>query len=858
MFGPIDKKNAHEMDLELAHEQNRLLLAKIDLMERASHIGLWDMAIAYDDSGEPLYSFTYSDEMRHILGYSDETDFPNKFSSWNDRLHPDDNAAVVDAYEKYLSDKTGETHYDVEYRLKKKNSEYAYFHDFCDAFRDEYGNITRVMGALIETTEKLRLEKLLQAVNSAIDLLLQAQVGEFETALWRSMGMMAHAVNADRVRLWRNYTENGELYCTQMYEWSEGAEPQQGRRITIGVSYKNDLPGWEDKLSGGQCINSIVRDMSPKEQARFTPQGILSLLMIPVFLRDKFWGFVGFNDCHKERLFTANEESILWSGSLLITNALLRNEMTQELASALDKAQEASRAKSYFLSNMSHEIRTPINAIVGMTRIGKTAPNVEKKDYAFGKIEDASAHLLGVINDILDMSKIEANKFELSYTEFDFEKMLQMVVNIIGFRVNEKNQKFFVNLDPKIPKRLVGDDQRLAQVITNLLSNAVKFTPELGTIIMDLRLVGEDNDSCTIEVSVTDTGIGVSPEQQKRLFSSFEQAESNTSRKFGGTGLGLAISKYIIELMNGEIWVVSELGKGAEFAFSVKLGRASEEQPQLSADVNIRNIRIFAVDDELETKEFFSALAQRMGIHCDIAADGRDALAMLSGTERYDIYFVGWKMTGINGVDLAREIRAKGITEPICIMVSAYEWISVEHDAKSAGINGFLAKPLFPSSLMDCLNSNIGIIGSSAADGVASDQTTSFKGCYILLAEDVEINREIVQALLEPTQVEIDNAVNGLEAVRLFTVSPQRYDLILMDIQMPEMDGYEATRRIRALDIEKAGSIPIIAMTANVFKEDIERCLEAGMNAHVGKPIDFDELLDVIKHYFYSAPGQPL
>ena len=619
-------------------------------------------------------------------------------------------------------------------------------------FTEQETEVLRSVGLmLVSAMEHIALTKdikqrdeLFSAVNNATTLLLEAEVDEFETALWHSMGMMAHAVHADRVRLWKNYIIDGKLYCSQLYEWSEGAVPTQGSIITLSSSYDDDLPGWEDKLRGGQCINCLVRDMLPKDQERLKPQGILSLLIVPVFLRDEFWGFVGFNDCHRERLFSPNEESILWSGSLLITNALLRNEMTQELAQALAKAQAANQAKSDFLSNMSHEIRTPINAIVGMTMIGKTAADSNRKDYAFEKIEDASSHLLGVINDILDMSKIEANKFELSDLEFDFNKMLQMVTNIIGFRVSEKNQEFTVTVDPKIPDRLIGDDQRLAQVITNLLSNAVKFTPDEGSIKMDLTYDGEEDDLCSVKFKITDSGIGISPEQQERLFNSFEQAESSTTRKYGGTGLGLAISKRIIELMNGEIWVDSDLGKGSVFTFFVKLQRVSESI--IDENSQSEEVRANGSDDENST----DAMGNRLSI-------GRK-------------------------------------------------------------------KP-------------------------EQKEAASYPGHRILLAEDVEVNREIVVALLEPTLVEIDCVVNGAQAVEAFRASPEVYDMIFMDIQMPEMDGYEATRIIRAMDSEKAKEIPIIAMTANVFREDIDRCIEVGMNGHIGKPIHYNELIGAVDKY---------
>ena len=742
-------------------------------------------------------------------------------------------------------------------------------------------------------------DQLLSAVNNATTLLLQADADEFENALWSSMGIMAGAVDAERMRLWKNSTVDGKLYCTQLFEWSEGVEPQIGKAHTIDVLYDDALPGWEERLSRGQCINSIVRDMSIKEQERLAPQGILSVLIVPVYIREEFWGFVGFNDCHREREFTTNEESILRSGSMLIANALLRNEMTQELASALEDARAASQAKTRFLSNMSHEIRTPMNAIVGMTMIGKSAEDAEKKDYAFEKIEGASSHLLGVINDVLDMSKIEADKFELSNIDFNFEKMLQKVVNFIGFRVNEKGQKLSVKLDPRIPQRLVGDDQRLAQVIANLLSNAVKFTAEQGTISLQLHFIEEEQVAemlksertpdtvksaqkadmtesklitattksevsrggsitetqsgekgpCTIKIEVTDSGIGISEEQQKRLFSSFEQAESSTSRKFGGTGLGLAISKRIVELMNGRIWIESELGKGATFAFIVQLGYAADEIRQPISAADFKKIRVLVVDDKPESQEYFSAIAARTGFTCDVASGGQEAMEMLRREGKYDICFVDWKMPEMDGIELSREIRANGVNDPVIIMISAYDWNVIEVEARSAGINSFLSKPLFSSDVVDCINTHVNSKDISKIDRLVKETKESFRGLHILLAEDVEINREIVITLLEPTQLKIDCAVNGSEAVRLFSDEPEKYDLILMDLQMPDMDGITATVKIRALEIARAKEIPIVAMTANVFKEDIEKCIESGMNDHIGKPIDYDELLSKLKRY---------
>jgi signal transduction histidine kinase/CheY-like chemotaxis protein len=387
----------------------------------------------------------------------------------------------------------------------------------------------------------------------------------------------------------------------------------------------------------------------------------------------------------------------------------------EQLRDALCKANDANRAKSDFLSNMSHEIRTPLNAVIGMVAIGKGAADPERKNYALHNIEEASTHLLGVINDILDMSKIESGKFELSHVEFDFEKTMKRVVNVVRLRIDEKRQKFSVYIDQRIPRRLIGDDQRLAQVITNLLWNAIKFTAEGGSIGISASLFGEEGGYCFIEVKVTDTGIGISLKQQESLFQSFQQAESNTSRKFGGTGLGLSISKNIVEMMDGRIWVESEPGKGSAFIFTVKMERGSEDEEPAQAE-------------EEQTDSI----------------------------------------------------------------------------------------PVFP-------------------------------GRCILLAEDVEINREIVTTMLEPTQVSIDCAENGEAALRMFSENPDKYGMIFMDVQMPEMDGYEATRQIRSLGIPRAKTIPIVAMTANVFQEDIQRCLGAGMNSHLGKPLDFDEVFDKMR-----------
>ncbi|MDR2421176.1 MAG: response regulator [Oscillospiraceae bacterium] len=533
-----------------------------------------------------------------------------------------------------------------------------------------------------------------------------------------------------------------------------------------------------------------------------------------------------------------------------ITDIRRAQEKAEEARAAAD---EASRAKSTFLSNMSHEMRTPMNAIIGMTAIGRGSNDIDRKDYCFGKIEDASTHLLGVINDILDISKIEAGKFELSSAEFVFEKMLAKVVNVVNFRVEEKHQEFTVRIDGNIPYMLIGDDQRLAQIVTNLLSNAVKFTPENGLIRLKAELVSKTGEECIIRVSVSDTGIGISEEQKARLFTSFEQADSGISRKFGGTGLGLAISKNIVEMMGGRIRADSAPGEGSTFTFTARLGiaeGAGTRKSLLAPGVSLGNLRVLVVDDSADVLDYFLDIAKRIGFKCDAAIGGKEALSLMDMRQGYDIYFVDWKMPEMDGIELSRRIMERGAEHSVVVMFSGVEWSEIEEQAKQAGVRNFLSKPLFPSAIADIINDCLGLRGRDvSAAGAEPGAGGAFKGRRVLFAEDVEINREILTALLEPTELTLDCAENGLEAVEKFESEPDAYDMIFMDMQMPEMDGCEATRRIRALGHPRAKEIPIVAMTANVFREDVEKCLEAGMNDHVGKPINIDEVLEKLRLY---------
>ncbi|MCL2664773.1 MAG: response regulator [Defluviitaleaceae bacterium] len=621
---------------------------------------------------------------------------------------------------------------------------------------------------------------------------------------------------------------------------------------TIGISIGPDHPGRRVMATGSEevTMGTMVR-------------GNIMNAMLPIVRNGEVIGYIWANNLVSELEQTLSQMSFILLSLLILSYIIvmaiivgfIRKMLSTEqkfmlaLSEALEDAKVATRAKSTFLSNMSHEIRTPMNAIIGMTSIAESTEDLLRKNYAIGKIKDASKHLLSIINDVLDMSKIEAEKFVLSPVNFNFEKMLQKVADIIILRADENRQLFYVNIGKDIPCEMIGDDQRLSQVITNLLSNAVKFTPEEGTIRLDSKLVSEENGTCVIQISVSDTGIGITEEQKQRLFQSFEQAEVDTTRKFGGTGLGLVISKRIVKLMDGDIWAESEPGKGSKFIFTVKLQRGSvEDQKLLENNRHWGNLSIFVLDDEMENREYFSFLADIWGIKCTTAKTISEAEEILKVNGNFDIYFIDWMLPGTNGSEIIRHIRKKTSQKSVVIIFSSVDWADIDDEARAAGVDKFLAKPLFPSNIVDVINECIGVV-TVGEQVEGRDNTDNFAGHTILLAEDVEINREIVLSLLEPTKLAVECAENGLRAVEMFKASQDRYDMIFMDVQMPVMDGYTATRTIRAIDSPKAKNIPIVAMTANVFHEDIEKCLDAGMNGHVGKPLDFDEVLKALRKH---------
>ncbi|MDR2892918.1 MAG: response regulator [Deltaproteobacteria bacterium] len=716
---------------------------------------------------------------------------------------------------------------------------------------------------------------------------------------------------------------NGKIWGMLAFSHTKRARVWSGddRQLTLLISGVISVAVTRGQMEDRLSRMSAVVDSSPQfiayvnQSGAFESfnQGVLNHLGysaaeleaggLPMIFDDQTYGLVrgellprvmytGASDCELPMLCKNGQKSIMAVSAfktetrdksvgigIIATDITVQRQLEQELINARDKAEQSSRAKGDFLSRMSHEMRTPMNAIIGMTSIAKSSRDLEKKEYCLDKIDNASQHLLGVINDILDMSKIEANKFELSNAEFNFEKMLMRVVNVINFRIDEKKLTLIVKSDQNVPDYIISDEQHLAQVIANLLSNAVKFTPENGTITLEAKSLGEEDGLHKLLISVTDTGIGISPENQRKLFRSFEQADGSISRKFGGTGLGLAISRSIVEMMGGTIWAKSELGKGAVFAFTVAVQKGQIVRHKTQPDIDWKKLRVLVVDDAPEVLEYFENFAETTGLSCAMAANGFEAENLLTreGPGVFDMVFVDWQMPGMDGIELTRRIKRLIDGSMVVIMISATQWNEIEGEATLAGVDKFLPKPLFSSLIVNCINECLSKVREAARTGQpnqlsagpdqtgientpgagnSAENTAYAPGCFsgykVLLAEDIPINSEIVITLLEETGISIDCALNGQEAFDMFCADPAAYDLILMDIHMPEVDGYEATRRIRNLLDLDAETIPILAMTANVFREDIERCLAAGMNDHIGKPIDLDEMLRKLRKHLHK------
>ena len=639
-------------------------------------------------------------------------------------------------------------HYRIEYRMHRKDSSIASFEEagFISDYTEDGKPLCMSAMALDlnrlkwaeEKARNMELEvkrlcsgrdnqllaeenRLLRAVNTAAAMVIGGYHQDYDTVLIQSLQLIGESVDADYVGLWRNIERNGSMCCSLKYHWTTRAHSVGAEKNDFIFGYDDLFPDWKGMLTEKHYVICSESDIPAEFLDAFDMKDVKSILLAPYYLHGGFWGMIGV--ARKDNIpFTSCEAEILQTNTAIIAFSVSRHETLGRIAMDRERAMVKTQAKDEFLSRMSHEMRTPLNAIVGMTNIAMEEKDPQKITAHLKKVKVSSQLMLNIINDVLDMSKIEAGKLEVIKEPFDFSAMLRNAENIIRVRMDEKEQHFTVNCDASITNMVISDEHRLLQVIINLLNNAAKFTPRKGKISLAAVQRKIDENRIKLRVEVTDNGIGINDEQQKRLFNAFEQADGSITRKYGGTGLGLAICRNILNALGGDIWVTSKLNDGACFFF------------ELEADLGKPISSPGDKDNPPETEK----------------------------------------------------------TKKI-----AHNW----------------------------------------------------EKYTILLADDVEINREIIEMLLSETAANIISVENGMEAVNIFSAEPEKIDLVLMDIQMPIMDGLSATKKIRAMDNPKAKNIPIIALTANAFKEDINICMEAGMNEHIAKPIETEFLFEMLERY---------
>jgi len=808
-----DEKDMHKIEELVA--TNRLLT---DLTEAGS----WLIDFAPDGS---VASVQWGNGLRRLLGYTDLRDFPNELESFMRGIHPEDRDAFIGGINDSIHDENIRRTAGFDCRYFKKDGSVRWFRSKGMLSRDSEGRPLQYRGVTIDVTQEKE--------NDALYSALQNEAASLNT-IHEMLGSGKWTMDFD---------ETGAMVRVT---WSD-----EFRRM-IGYHDVDDFPDVLESWSGLLHPDDRERVLKEYNETISDYRG-QKTYDVEYRLRTKNRGYRWYRAVGKPTR-RPDGSPITYIGVFIdITE---QKKMMQELAEqreslsiALEDANQANKAKTAFLSNMSHEIRTPMNAIIGLDRIALNDPGIsEMTREHLEKIGLSAQHLLSIINNILDMSRIESGRMTVNNEEFSFAKLLAQVNTMISGQCREKGIEYVCRVNGAVGDYYIGDDMKLREVLINILGNAVKFTPSGGIVTFIVESTVRFNGKSTLRFIISDTGIGMSQEYLPKLFDAFSQEDSSRTSRYGSTGLGMAITRSLIELMNGTISVESEKHKGTTFTVTVTLIDSDRKSTgEEENDLNPQDLCVLVIDDDPIACEHAQLVLGQVGVNCEKALSGAEGLQMAevryARREPYNLILVDWRMPDMDGVETTRRIRRVVGNETPVIILTSYNWDDIEEEARAAGVDTFVAKPLFAGAVLDEFRE---AFKKKKTELVR--ETTELKGRRVLLAEDVTVNAEIMMMVLSMREIQADHAENGRIALEMFEGHEEGYyDAILMDMRMPEMDGLEATRRIRNMNRSDAKNIPIIALTANAFDEDVQQSMQAGLNAHLSKPVEPETLFTTLE-----------